>query len=149
MYFLIALFLDQILKHIVVRTNCNIDIISNIFNIKYVQNTGGVYGILEGNNALFIGISVLVLFFLFVYYKYTSANNSKTKNILWQLILAGGVGNLLDRIFRGFVVDYVQMIFFGVFNLADAFIVISVVLLIILELREFVSGNNKEESNRK
>ena len=67
------------------------------------------------------------------------------KKVLWQFIIAGGVGNLIDRIFRGFVVDYVQLKFFGVFNLADAFIVISSVLVIFLEIRELVSGNNREE----
>ena len=148
MYFLIALLLDQIVKCIVVATNCNISIIPNIFNIMYVQNTGGIYGALEGNNLLFIFISMTVLTLMVICSKFVT-NDNKTKKVLWQLIIAGGVGNLIDRIFRGFVVDFVQLIFFGVFNLADVFIVISTVLIIFLELREFVSGNNREDNNRK
>ncbi|MBQ8299997.1 MAG: signal peptidase II [Clostridia bacterium] len=148
MYFLIALLLDQIVKCIVVATNCNISIIPNIFNIMYVQNTGGIYGALEGNNLLFIFISMTVLTLMVICSKFVT-NDNKIKKVLWQLIIAGGVGNLIDRIFRGFVVDFVQLIFFGVFNLADVFIVISTVLIIFLELREFVSGNNREDNNRK
>ncbi len=144
MYFLIAVLLDQIIKYIVVATNCNISLIPKIFNIMYVQNTGGVYGILEGNNLLFICISLVVLTLLFIFSRVVTKDN-KVKKVLWQFIIAGGVGNLIDRIFRGFVVDYVQLKFFGVFNLADAFIVISSVLVIFLEIRELVSGNNREE----
>lgn len=145
MYFFIALILDQIVKYIVVATNCNIAIIPNIFNIMYVQNTGGIYGVLEGNNLLFIFISLIVLTLLMICAKVVTVDN-KMKTILWQLIIAGGVGNLIDRIFRGFVVDFVQLKFFGVFNLADAFIVISTILIIFLEVRELISGNNRKEN---
>ena len=55
----------------------------------------------------------------------------------------------MDRIFRGFVVDYVQLIFFGVFNLADAFIVISAILLVFIELKEILGGNNRKKDNGK
>lgn len=146
MYFLVAILLDQFLKYIVIMTNCNIPIIPNIFNISYVQNTGGVYGTLEGNNLLFIIVSIVVLSVITILFK-KMTEGDKLKSVLWQLILAGGFGNLIDRIFRGFVVDFVQLIFFGVFNLADAFIVISATILIILELKEIVSENNRKSSN--
>lgn len=146
MYFLITLMIDQIIKYIVVASNCNIPIIPNIFNLIYVKNTGGLYGIFENSNFKFIIISIIILIILFIYSKNITKDN-KLKRVLWQLILAGGVSNLIDRIFRGFVVDFVQMIGFGVFNLADACIVISAIMIIFLELKEIKSGSNRESSN--
>lgn len=89
MYFFIALCLDQIVKYIVVANNCNVSIIPNIFNLMYVQNTGGVYGIFEGNNVAFIIISLIVLATISICSKFIA--DSKIKKILWQLIIAGGV----------------------------------------------------------
>lgn len=146
MYFLITLLIDQIVKYIVVASNCDFTIIPKYFNLIYVQNTGGVYGIFEDSNIAFCIVSAIVLMILFMYSKNITKDN-KLKKVLWQLILAGGVSNLIDRIFRGFVVDFVQMIGFGVFNLADAFIVISAVIIIFIELKEIASGNNRKESN--
>ena len=142
MYFFITLLIDQILKYIVVASNCDFTIIPKYFNLIYVQNTGGVYGIFEDSNIAFCIVSAIVLMILFMYSKNITKDN-KLKKVLWQLILAGGVSNLIDRIFRGFVVDFVQMIGFGVFNLADAFIVISAAIIIFIELKEIASGNNR------
>lgn len=146
MYFLIALIIDQIIKYIVVASNCNISIIPNIFNLMYVRNTGGVYGIFQESNLIFTIISIIVLIVLFIYSKNITKDN-KLKQALWQLILAGGVSNLIDRVFRGFVVDFIQMICFGVFNIADACIVVSAIIIIFLELKENRSGNNRKSSN--
>ena len=146
MYFFITLLIDQIVKYIVVASNCDITIIPKYFNLIYVQNTGGVYGVFEDNNFAYCIISAIVLMILFIYSKNITKDN-KLKQVLWQLILAGGVSNLIDRIFRGFVVDFVQMIGFGVFNLSDACIVISAVIIIFIELKEIASGNNRKSSN--
>lgn len=146
MYFLIALIIDQIIKYIVVASNCNISIIPNIFNLMYVRNSGGVYGIFQESNLIFTIISIIVLIVLFIYSKNITKDN-KLKQALWQLILAGGVSNLIDRVFRGFVVDFVQMIGFGVFNIADACIVVSSIIIIFLELKENRSGDNRKSSN--
>ena len=146
MYFLITLMLDQIVKYIVVVSNCDITIIPKYFNLIYVQNTGGVYGIFENNNIAFCIISAIVLMILYIYSKNITKDN-KLKRVLWQLIIAGGVSNLIDRIFRGFVVDFVQMIGFGIFNFADACIVISAIIIIFIELKEIASGNNRKSSN--
>lgn len=146
MYFLIALFLDQLLKNIVVTSNCNITIIPQIFNLYYTKNTGGVYGIFEDNNFIFCTISIIVLIGICIYSKNITKDN-KLKQALWQIIISGGFSNLLDRIFRGFVVDFIQLIGFGVFNIADACIVLSAIIIIFIELKENISGNNRKNSN--
>ncbi len=147
MCFLTILIIDQIIKQIVVSTSLNIPIIKNIFNLMYVQNTGGMYGMLSNNNVLFIAISIAILAIL-GYYVLKNVNQKTPQFKIWQIILAGGVSNLIDRIFRGAVVDFIQLKFFGVFNLADACIVIGVILICVFELKEFLeSGNNKKSSN--
>ncbi len=146
MYFFITLFLDQLLKYIVVSSNCNITIIPKIFNIYYVQNTGGVYGIFENNNFIFCTISIIVLIGIYLYSKNITKEN-KLKRALWQIIISAGFSNLIDRIFRGFVVDFIQLIGFGIFNIADACIVISAIIIIFIEFKENVSGNNRKNSN--
>lgn len=107
---------------------------------------GGIYGIFKDNNTFFIFLSFVILVSLFVavrkFYK-----EDKIKFTLWQLIIAGGASNMIDRIFRGYVVDFIQMKPFGIFNCADALIVICVCIFIYLEIKELSSGNNKESSN--
>lgn len=109
---------------------------------------GGIYGIFKENNLFFIFISfvILVLMFVIVYKNY---RRDKVKFALWQLILAGGISNIIDRIFRGYVVDFIQMKPFGIFNISDALIVVGVSIFIYLEMKELKSGDNKESSNRK
>lgn len=147
MCFLTILIIDQVIKQIVVSTSLNIPIIKNIFNLMYVQNTGGMYGMFSNNNVLFIAISIVILAIL-GYYVFKNVNQKTPQFKIWQIILAGGVSNLIDRIFRGAVVDFIQLKFFGVFNFADACIVIGVILICVFELKEFLeSGNNKKSSN--
>lgn len=64
------------------------------------------------------------------------------------LILSGGIGNLLDRIFRGFVVDFISLKWVGIFNFADMYIVIGVIFIIILEITESLkNGKASKKSN--
>ena len=147
MLFLIVLIIDQLIKYFVVSTKLNVPLIKNIFNLIYVQNTGGMYGILSDNNKLFIVISIVILIILGGYV-FKSVDEKTPRFKIWQIILAGGTSNLIDRVFRGSVVDFIQLKFFGVFNLSDACIVIGVALICVLELKEFLkSGNNKKSSN--
>ena len=102
----------------------------------------------ENNNTLFIIVSIIVIAVILSFLFCNKNNNSKTQTYLWQLVLAGGVSNLCDRIFRGFVVDFIQLKFFGVFNLADACIVLGIIAILLIEIKEFFkSGNYKKRSN--
>lgn len=147
MWFLIVLIIDQLIKYFVVSTKLNVPLIENIFNLMYVKNTGGMYGMLSNNNIFFIVISIVILIIL-GYYIFKNVDRKTPQFKIWQIILAGGVSNLIDRIFRGAVVDFIQLKFFGVFNLSDACIVIGVILICVFELKEFLKGgNNKKSSN--
>lgn len=106
----------------------------------------GMYGSFEGNNLIFIIVSFVVLFAVSIY-AHKTRKESKLKSVLWQLIIAGGLSNVIDRIFRGYVVDFIQMKLFGIYNIADALIVVSVAIIMFIEIKEIVSGNTKSKSN--
>ena len=109
-------------------------IINNFFNITYVQNRGAAWGILNNNIILLVVITVLALGFIcsFIFKEY---NIKKLDIVLYGMLLGGIIGNFIDRIFRGYVIDFLDFIIFGydfpVFNIADMLIVISVGIMII------------------
>ena len=145
MWTVLAVCLDQIIKWRVASTQIHLLIWGDIFNLLYAQNTGGIYGMLPGNNMLFAIVSLLILCFLF-YYAWQEKKKDKKKYILWQLVIAGGLSNVIDRIFRGYVVDFIQLKMFGIFNVADAMIVLGIIAIMILEIREII---DERKSNRK
>lgn len=118
-----------------------INIIPNFFRIVYVRNTGAAFSILENSRILFIIVAIIAIVLL---YKYFIKNVNENKfNILCYSMLTGGIlGNLFDRIVYGYVIDYLSFDIFGykfpVFNLADSYIVISIILLILKEVKESV-----------
>ena len=136
-FYLIAfsiVFLDQLTKYLIKR-NLSIDqtipIIRNRIHITYVANTGSAFGFFKGFNLLFILFSILVIFVIFHYLKDVQKKEVLTLFSL-GLLFGGTVGNLIDRIFRGAVTDFVDFRIWPVFNLADSAITISVIILVII-----------------
>jgi len=122
--------LDQALKYAVQQLSAShIPIIPNLFSIDLVFNKGAAYGILHGKRGLLIGVSVFVL----VISLWGHRHLAKTAWSKWGLsiLLAGTLGNLIDRVFMGHVVDYINIYIFPVFNLADICIDIGVGLFLV------------------
>ena len=133
MIFLCVVVFDQLIKYFVDKFQPSFVVLNGFINIKYAKNTGGMYSLFENNNFVFIIVSVFILVSLcFVAFKMKKDNISKVENVFWQLVFAGGVSNLIDRIFRGYVVDFIAMKPFGIFNISDALIVVSVCVLLLL-----------------
>lgn len=101
-------------------------------NLTYVENTGAAFSILEGKQIFLIVITSVVIVAMIVM---LLTKRVKSKPVMWSiaLIIAGGIGNLIDRIFNGYVVDFVdvRIIKFAVFNFADICAVVGAVLLIL------------------
>ena len=143
-YTIILILIDQIIK-IVVNSSLklyeSITIIKNIFNITYVQNKGAAWSILAGNRFLLISIAIIALFLIFIFF-IKDNKLSKLEIIFYSLLISGIVGNLIDRIIYGYVIDYLDFNIFGynfpIFNFADILIVVSVVLLFIFSIKEEV-----------
>ncbi|MCM1371220.1 MAG: signal peptidase II [Clostridium sp.] len=136
---LVIILVDQIIKLIITNTISiyqNIDIIKNLLSLTYVQNKGAAFSILNGNTIFLILISIFALVFIYIYLIKGKSLN-KVEIILYSLLIGGILGNLIDRIFRGFVIDYISVNIFGykfpIFNFADICIVISVIVLVIFE----------------
>lgn len=105
---------------------------AEIINLTYVENNGAVFGILRGQRVLFIVLTAVLLAVCCVYVAKTYKKNPKILTVGLTLIVSGGIGNLIDRIFRsGLVVDFIDFGFvnFYTFNFADCCVVVGTIIL--------------------
>jgi len=107
----------------------SIPLINNILHLTYIQNTGAGFGILKGSNTTLIFISLIIIGIILFYFD--RIIKEKPTHIPVALILGGAVGNLIDRIFLGHVIDFVDFRIWPAFNIADSAITIGALLLII------------------
>ena len=137
LYFIIAILItaiDQILKLLTVsnlKGKSDISLLNGLLKFTYVENRGAAFGILKGAKYLFILLVILLLiFYLYVMLK----KKFDSKLLKWglSLILGGGIGNAIDRLILGFVIDYIRVSFFPpVCNFADYCITIGTALVLI------------------
>lgn len=129
--------LDQLTKFLVSRAplGTTTPIFGNFLTITHHQNTGAAFSILQNQNVLLMGITVIVLLAAFWYYP----RIAKNQMLYVALIVGGAMGNLVDRLLHGYVIDFIAFSFWPAFNVADATITIGAVLLIwkMLKKEEF------------
>ena len=117
----------------------SVSVINNFFNITYVKNTGAAWSILSNEILFLIMISLSIIMSVVVYIKYHKPTK-KIDEVAYSMILGGAIGNFSNRLFLGYVIDFLDFNFFGynypVFNFADMFIVIGAILLIISSWRK-------------
>lgn len=140
--------IDQIIKMCIVKNiyNSSFMIINKILKLTYVENTGGAFGI--GSNSTFILIIVnsIIIGLLGNFIVSKKDNISMVMLSGFIFILSGGIGNLIDRVFRGFVVDYIDfnpLISYPVFNFADICVVLGCLIIGIYIIVE--TTKNKKE----
>lgn len=146
-FYLIAILIiiiDQLTKFAVVSTMDlyeSIPIIEGWIHITSVRNTGAAFSILENQTWFFI-ITAIIISLVLVYLIYRVYREYRILALLMALILGGALGNLIDRIMYGSVVDFidVQIINFAIFNVADIAITVGTALLVIYVI---FSKNNK------
>lgn len=127
--------LDQVIKYVIfntVRVSGSIPVIKDVFYISYTENIGAAFGMMKNYRWVFITFTMVIIAYL-LYLLITRKVKSRLFVAAACLIVAGGLGNLIDRIFRGFVIDYLdfRLINFALFNLADTAISIGTGLLCI------------------
>ena len=126
--------LDQACKFLAVRNlkgRSPVPIIPGVLELDYVENTGMAFGMMAGRQVFLIVVSVVfILVFSIILYKILSDRQKRPEALCLTVILAGAAGNMLDRIIRGYVVDYISFVLirFPVFNLADCFVVVGTIL---------------------
>lgn len=123
---------DRITKLLLI--NKEITIIPNFLNFIYTENRGVAFGIASSNTILIVLMNVIILAIII---KFLKDKFSKTNYIIILsliMILAGGIGNLIDRIARGYVIDFidVNILNFPVFNVADISITLGVIMIMII-----------------
>ena len=133
---IIAAFLvliDQVLKVWASASKINITIIPKILDFVYVENRGMVFGIAQGSSYI-MGIVSLVICIAIMAYIFSEKRKGNKIYFPWYMVLAGGFGNMLDRLIRGYVVDFIDTPWIATFNLADTFIVVGVILLVLNQI---------------
>lgn len=134
--------LDRIIKVLVqsLLSGERLYVIKNFFYLVYVKNIGAAFSILEGKSILLILIGIIALFVI-----YNQVNKKGINNIGYPLLFGGILGNLLDRIIFGYVIDFIGFEFgsysFPIFNIADMAIVLGAVFVIL--------GSDKNEIDSK
>lgn len=111
--------------------------IKKILQFTYVENRGTAFGIGQGKVWLFTLISIGILaFILFIYHKLPSGKRYFPVKIITYLLAAGAIGNMIDRICLGYVVDFIEFGFvnFPVFNVADIYVTVAEVMLVVFGL---------------
>ena len=152
---IILLLADQYTKYFI-STNMALydrkEFINGLIDITYIQNTGGAWGIFSGYTWLLLSLTVIVMIIcITLLFKFAT----KSRLLFWaiSLVMAGGVGNMIDRIFRGGrVVDFLHFEFwptFPVFNIADIGVVIGAGLLILYFIIDTINDYKKIKAQKK
>lgn len=109
-----------------------IPVINNVFNLTYVENSGVAFGMMRDKRIIFVSMSVVILAVLALYFYKTKNKNAWIK-LGTALIFSGSIGNMIERVSKGYVVDFLDfsLINFPVFNIADIAVCIGAAALVV------------------
>jgi signal peptidase II len=131
---------DQFTKHLTLtylKGNPSIVLIPDVLEFTYVENRGSAFGMLQGQKVLLISVAIVfITVIVWLLFKTPTTKKYIPLHILMVAIMAGGIGNMIDRIQYEYVVDFISfvLIHFPVFNVADCYIVVATILLFVLTL---------------
>lgn len=132
--------LDQYTKNLAVmylKDKPAFNIISGILELNYLENKGAAFGMLQNQKAFFIFVAFVILGVIgYVLYKMPDEKKYRILHVLLSLIAAGAIGNMIDRIRLDYVVDFIYFVLinFPIFNVADIYVSVSTVVLVLLLL---------------
>ena len=132
----VLLGLDLLIKYLVSSYLTSVNIIDNFFSLTYVLNDGAAFSLIASRTYILILIALICL--LFIVYELKNNLDDRVLSVGYSLVLAGLLGNFIDRLIDGYVVDYLSFRIFSfnypVFNLADILIVLGIIIVIIKEI---------------
>ena len=148
----LAVFLDQLTKYLTILFLKPVDtfpIIEDVLHLTYVENTGAAFGMMKDQRWLFMIVSTVAIIALLIYL-FKKKTQPKLENLAIAFIVGGGIGNMIDRVLLGYVVDMIdfRLINFAVFNVADSFVCVGAGLLMLYIILSGVK-EYKEEKARK
>jgi signal peptidase II len=158
MYLIIAAIIviaDQLVKYLISSSmdlNQTIPIIEDVLHLTYIHNSGAAFNLFEGRTGMLIALPLFVTLFILVYVVVKRNKEHWLQLLSLSLIAGGGIGNLIDRISQGVVVDYIDFRVFPIFNLADIAVTVGcgllVIYLILIEDRMEKGRSRPDEGNK-
>ncbi len=136
----VLILLDQYTKYLAVlylKPGGPLPLINGVLELRYLENRGAAFGMLQNRQWFFVVFAIVCMIICFVYgLKLAREGKYTAGRICLAFLAAGAAGNLIDRVARGYVVDFIyfKLINFPIFNLADAYVSVSTAVLIILVL---------------
>ncbi len=149
---IVSVVFDQLTKKAVVENMYlyqDIPVIKGIFHWKYIHNTGAAFGMLKDQRIVFLVLSTVTIIGLLIYLIWTNSQRMWWMTAIGMLA-GGGIGNMIDRVAQGYVVDFIsaEFINFPVFNVADCFVCIGVGLMMFLLIRDMIAETRAEKAKR-
>ena len=130
----VLVIIDQIIKYFIsayLQPVGSVSVIDNIFSLTYVENKGVAFGMFSDMRWIFVALTSILLVII-IFYIFKKRPKGKFFYVCSALIIGGGIGNLIDRIFYGYVIDYLSLSFFPpVCNFADYCITAGTIMLVI------------------
>ena len=141
--------LDQLTKWLAVKFLSPIDtfpLINKVLHLTYVENRGAAFGMLAEHRWIFIVISTVTIAVL-LYLLYSGRLQNKLYTVSVAMIVSGGIGNMIDRTFLGYVVDFIdfRLINFAVFNGADSFVCVGAGILMLALILDLIKESKKQK----
>ena len=146
-----SVFADQLTKQLVVNFLDKEEpfyVIKDVFRFSYVENRGAAFGMLDDHRWVFMIVSTVAIVGI-IFYMWKFCRDSKLLCLGLSLIVGGGIGNMIDRIFLGYVIDFLDFCAFPnlwmwVFNVADAFVCIGAAIVVLSLLIDIVKDSKKK-----
>lgn len=144
---LILVITDQVTKFLISinHENFPITVFQNILKLSYIQNFGIAFGLAKNSRIFFITINFIIIGMILKFLFTQCRNLNSIKKVCLAIIAAGGIGNLVDRVFRGYVVDFIDIsaiINYPVFNFADILICMGIICFSIYLIKDIINEKN-------
>lgn len=139
---ILMVFVDQVIKYFVdlyLRPVGSVLIIKNVLQLSYFENDGAMMGLMNGKIVTMTVLAVICLAVI-AFVIFSGKIKFGLDYCCIVLMMSGGLGNIIDRVFRGYVIDYIEVLFidFYIFNFADCLVTVAAVILILNQIYEIV-----------
>ncbi len=141
--------IDQVTKLLAVRFLMPIDtcpLFEGVLHLTYAENRGAAFGMLANNRWVFLIVSTVAILGM-AFYLFAGLSEGRLAGISLAMIISGGIGNMIDRIGLGYVVDFIdfRLINFAIFNGADSFVCVGAGLLVLALVRDIIKEGKEKK----
>jgi signal peptidase II len=143
----VGIILDQVTKALAVaylKAIETLPLIEGVLHLTYAENTGMAFGMLKEHRWVFM-VTSTILILAMGFYLYAMKSENRLYDVAIAMVVSGGIGNMIDRIGLGYVVDFIdfRLINFAVFNGADSFVCVGAGLLMLALIRDLIAESKK------